>query len=125
MGGAVGKGAVHMRMFVDPPAIYLCRQTMDFRKSINGLALIVEQSMARNPFDAALYLFTNRARDKMKILYWDATGFALWYKRLERNRFKWPCKNNTECMELNEQQLQWLLGGFDIIGHAPFFLSAA
>lgn len=125
MGRAIGKGSVRMRMFVEPPAIYLCRQAVDFRKSINGLALIVEQSMERNPFDEALYLFTNRARDKIKILYWDTTGFALWYKRLERNRFKWPCKNSTEYMELNGQQLQWLLGGFDIVGHAPFFHSAA
>jgi transposase len=113
-----------MKMFVDPPAIFLHRDGVDFRKSINGLSLIIEHELGLDAMNSALYLFVNRAKTKIKILYWDITGFALWYKRLERNRFKWPSKNSTELLELSNIQLEWLLGGYDIIGHAPFILSA-
>ena len=66
-----------MKMFVDPPPIYLYRDIVDFRKSINGLALVVEQELERSAFEPALFLFCNRARDKLKILHWDSTGFGL------------------------------------------------
>lgn len=105
--------------------IYLYRDAVDFRKSINGLATIVEQELARSPFDPGLFLFTNKNRDKLKLLYWDNTGFALWYKRLEKHRFKWPRKNNTLEMALSEQQLCWLLDGYDVIGHQSLTFSRA
>jgi transposase len=114
-----------MRMFVDSGAIFLHRQPIDFRKSIQGLTLLVEQELLQDPFCGALYLFTNRARDKIKILYWDTTGFALFYKRLEKNRYKWPSNNGSNIMPLNDAQLQYLLAGFDIVGHTPFYLAAA
>ena len=95
------------------------RDAVDFRKSINGLALIVEQELGRTPFDATLFLFCNKNRDKLKALYWDKTGFALWYKRLEKNRFKWPRRIDAREMSLTDQQLQWLLDGYDVIGHQP------
>ena len=110
-----------MQCFVDPPIIYLYRGYVDFRKSINGLVAIVEQELNRSAFDSALYLFSNRAHDKVKILYWDTTGFALWYKRLEKHRFKWPKSDSGKLanqeLQIDEQQLHWLLSGYDIIGH--------
>lgn len=108
-----------MKMFVQPPEIFLHREVVDFRKSINGLAGIVEDELARDAYTGALFIFCNKARDKLKILYWDKTGFALWYKRLEKQKFKWPSKIATESLELNEQQLDWLLSGYDVIGHEP------
>ena len=75
-----------MKMFVGPAAIYLYRDVVDFRKSINGLIVVVEQQMQLSPFQDALFVFCNKKRDKVKILYWDRTGFALWYKRLEKHR---------------------------------------
>lgn len=105
--------------------IYLYRDAVDFRKSINGLAIIVEQDLARSPFDPGLFLFTNKNRDKLKLLYWDNTGFALWYKRLEKHRFKWPRKNDTLEMALSEQQLCWLLEGYDVIGHQSLIFNRA
>ncbi|MEZ8579182.1 IS66 family insertion sequence element accessory protein TnpB [Vibrio splendidus] len=66
-----------------PPAIYLYRDFVDFRKSINGLAAIIEGETELSLHTGALFLFTNKQRDKIKVLYWDETGFALWYKRLE------------------------------------------
>ncbi len=77
-----------MNGFVFPTNIYLYCQTVDFRKSINGLVLVIEQELGLNAFDPTLYVFGNKARDKIKCLYWDSTGFALWYKRLEKQRFK-------------------------------------
>jgi len=108
-----------MRMFVEPGTIYLHREAVDFRKSINGLTLIVEQEMQLSPFAPALFVFCNKNRDRIKVLYWDQTGFCLWYKRLEQEKFKWPRRTPAAILNLNEQQWQWLLSGYDIIGHAP------
>ena len=119
MVGAIVQGVVSMRMFVDPAQIYLHLNTVDFRKSINGLIVVVEQQLELSPFMDALFIFSNKKRDKLKILYWDKTGFALWYKRLEKQRFKWPRDDQLSRLVLSEQQLNWLLGGYDVIGHKP------
>ena len=62
----------------------------DMRKQINGLALLVQEQMELNPFEAALFVFCNRSRQLLKAVYWDRTGFCLWMKRLEKGRFRWP-----------------------------------
>ena len=111
-----------MKMFVEPPAIYLHKQPVDFRKSINGLSVIVEEQMQLPAFSGALFVFCNRQRDKIKVLYWDQTGFCLWYKRLEKDKFKWPKKMSGEVLTLSERQWHWLLEGLDIqkmTGHQP------
>ena len=100
-----------------PSTFFIYRSAVDFRKSINGLALIVEQELGLSPFDRALYLFTNKKRDKIKALYWDKTGFALWYKRLEEERYKWPRHGENSLLEISEPQLRFLLKGFSIVGH--------
>lgn len=94
--------------------IYLHRDRVDFRKSIDGLAAIVEQEMGMDVFGSHLFLFCNRQRTKMKVLYWDRTGFALWYKRLERERFIWPRKHESGVIRIDRQQLEWLLDGYDV-----------
>jgi transposase len=104
-------------MFSEPPSIYLYKPFVDFRKSINGLSVIVELEMNQPVMSGALFIFCNKAKDKLKILYWDKTGFALWYKRLEKDKFKWPSRINKASLELSEQQLTWLLEGYDVIGH--------
>lgn len=103
-----------MKMFVDVMQVYLHREPVDFRKSINGLSLLVEQQMALSPFSGALFVFCNRQRDKIKALYWDSTGFCLWYKRLEQAHFKWPACLTEDTLTLSEQQWHWLLAGVDI-----------
>ena len=118
MASPVDEGLV-MRMFVDTDSIYLHRDSVDFRKSINGLVMIVEQEMELSPFTPALFVFCNKNRDRVKVLYWDQTGFCLWYKRLEKEKFKWPRRHPTSMMTLSETQWQWLLSGYDIIGHEP------
>ena len=106
-----------MKMFVDSGAIYLHRDVVDFRKSINGLMVIVEQEMQISPFAPALFVFCNRNRDRLKVLYWDQTGFCLWYKRLEKEKFKWPRRHTASIMTLSEVQWDWLLSGYDVVGH--------
>ena len=112
-----------MEMFVEPNCIYLHRDIVDFRKSINGLSLIVEQELAMDIYSSAFFVFCNKQRDKLKILYWDRTGFALWYKRLEKQKFKWP-KHGEQTINLSGQQLKWLLSGYDIVGHQALYYHA-
>lgn len=107
-----------MKMFVDAPAIWLYPGHVDFRKSINGLALIIEQQAIHSPFDDALFVFCNRTRDKVKALYWDKTGFCLWYKRLEKDFFRWP-KLGQQAVRLTEEQWRWLLAGVDLAQMRP------
>jgi len=64
-------------------SIYLCTTATDMRKSFDGLSGLIRSEFQREPNDGSLFLFINRRRDRIKILYWEATGFALWYKRLE------------------------------------------
>ena len=106
-----------MKMFVDRGAIDLQRAVVDFRKSINGLMVIVEQEMQLSPFAPALFVFCNRNRDRLKVLYWDQTGFCLWYKRLEKEKFKWPRRYSASTMTLSETQWDWLLSDYDVVGH--------
>ncbi len=103
-----------MEMFRDVSEIYLHREPVDFRKAINGLSVIVEQAMSLSPFSGAVFVFTNRNRNKLKILYWDRSGFALWQKRLEKEKFKWPRRWSDDVVSLTETQLHWLLDGYDI-----------
>jgi len=113
-----------MKVGGDFSEIYLHRAPVDFRKSINGLVVIVEQEMQLSPFAEALFVFCNKSRDKLKALYWDKTGFCLWYKRLEKDKFKWPRKGQKAIANLSEQQWNWLLSGLDIQkmqGHKPLF----
>jgi transposase len=108
-----------MKMFRELPTVYLHCDPVDFRRAINGLVCIVEMQMEISPFEDALFMLCNKARDKLKIVYWDKTGFAMWYKRLDKNRFKWPSKINQSTLTLSEQQFHWLLDGYDVIGHQP------
>lgn len=93
--------------------IFLHRDPVDFRKAINGLSIIVEDHMPSSPFAPALFVFCNKSRHQLKVLYWDHTGFALWQKRLEKDKFKWPRKHSEPTLSLSHEQWQWLLQGVD------------
>ena len=108
-----------MRPSNDLPAVYLCRDVVDFRKGINGLSILVEEAMLKNPFSEQLFVFCNRRRDRVKILYWERSGFCMWQKRLEKARFKWPRKVESEVITLSGQQLNWLLDGYDVMRFKP------
>lgn len=95
-------------------AIYLHREFVDFRKSIDGLTGFVAE-LKIDIFKPHLFVFCSRDRAKLKILYWDRTGFAIWYKRLERERFFWP-KNfsSDDVVTIDSEKLRWLLDGMDV-----------
>jgi len=102
-----------MMHFEDVP-VYLHRAPVDFRKAINGLSIIVDNAMQVSIFDIGLFVFCNKKRDKLKVLYWDSTGFCLWHKRLEKDKFIWPRKHADEVLNWNIEQLNWLLRGFNV-----------
>jgi len=108
-----------MNWFSHVSLIYLHRDPVDFRKSINGLSLIVEEGMNLSPYGNAIFVFCNKNRDKLKILCWDNTGFVLWYKRLEKAKFKWPRKDVSDVIELTPEELDWLLRGLNIQSLKP------
>ena len=103
----------------DDVDVYLCREVVDMRKSINGLSILVEQALGLDPFAPKLFVFCNRKRDKLKILYWERTGFVLWYKRLEKNRFAWPLSGDEAVVTLSGRELNWLLDGIDVFAMHP------
>lgn len=84
------------------------------RKSIDGLAIIVQMSFKLDPFSHAIFVFCNSKRDKIKLLYWQNNGFWLYYRRLERGRFKWPDHLEDKVMPITERELRWILDGLDI-----------
>jgi transposase len=94
-------------------AVYLHQGAVDFRKSINGLASVVEHGLGLDAFAGALFVFANRRRDRIKILGWDVNGFWLLHKRLEKDRFVWP-RGELGVVTLSVEQLHWLLKGIDI-----------
>ena len=103
----------YLRPALAMPRIYLYRDSVDFRKSYRGLAAIVEQELGHNPFDGGLYAFTNRQRNKVKLLMWEDNGFVLYYKALAEEKFRWP-RPEDEVMPLTGEQINWLLDGYDI-----------
>ncbi len=108
-----------MRPSNDLLAVYLCRDIVDFRKGINGLAILIEEVLQLDPFSERLFVFCNRKRNKIKILYWELSGFCMWQKRLEKARCKWPRKVASEVIALTGQQLNWLLDGYDVMRFKP------
>jgi transposase len=108
-----------MMNFDSSPKVFLHKAPVDFRKQINGLSLIVQDGLNLDPFMESLFVFINRERSRIKILYWQRNGFCLWQKRLEKDRFIWPKNENGEAIIITTQELQWLLDGFNIWQHPP------
>ena len=102
---------------INTAQVYLYAEPVDMRKSIDGLSILVEQEMSLSPMSRALFVFCNRGRDKIKLLCWEKNGFIVWYKRLEKQRFRWSKVGET--LSLTGQELNWLLDGFDIFNNQP------
>ena len=106
-------------------AVYVCVSPVDMRKQAATLALIVEQTLKRNIFEPALYIFSNERRDRIKIVYWQRNGLCLWSKRLEgRDRFIFPRQIEGETVMIRGARLEELLEGFDVWrqGHREIFM---
>jgi transposase len=95
--------------------IYLCTSTTDMRKGFDTLAAVVREFLGQDPLSGHLFLFVGRARDRLKILYWDADGYALWYKRLEEGTFRLPrVPEGTAGVEIKASELAMMLEGIDL-----------
>ena len=98
--------------------IYLYKPFVDMRCQINGLSAIVEGAMQLSPDANRLFVFTNKRKKILKLLYWNGSGFALWMTRLEKDVFKWP-RASAAIFPLNSRELGLLLDGIDISKQKP------
>jgi transposase len=98
-----------------PPTvrIFLCAAATDMRKGFDSLAHLVQSSMALDPLSGHLYVFRSRRGDRIKILYWDRDGYAMWYKRLERGCFRFPAGDGVTA-EVRSADLAMILEGIDL-----------
>ena len=95
--------------------IYLSTAPTDMRKGFDSLAALVKDSFGEDPLSGHLFLFVGRAKDRLKILYWDADGFALLYKRLEEGTFRMPRAGLDDVsVELKASELAMMLEGIDL-----------
>lgn len=93
--------------------IYIATGYTDMRKSIDGLATVVQEQFNLDPFKSALFLFCGKKCDCLKALLWEGDGFVLLYKRLENGRFQLP-RTEIECCPISQQEFRWLMEGLHI-----------
>lgn len=94
--------------------IYLCLKAVDMRKSIGGLSAMAQEVLEADWSKAQLFIFSNRRRNLMKIIYFDSSGFALWMKRLEEGKFPWPREVQGDRVEIGAEDLKMLLSGINV-----------
>jgi len=94
--------------------VYLACGATDLRKSIDGLAAIVQECYGGDPFSESIYVFCNKGRDRLKILRWQRNGFWLYIRRLEDGRFRWPADGEAETLEVGARELGWILEGLSL-----------
>jgi transposase len=95
--------------------IYLATAPTDMRKGFDTLAALVKDFLGQDPLSGHMFLFIGRGKDRLKILYWDSDGFALWYKRLEEGKFRLPATREEDAsVQLKASELAMLLEGIDL-----------
>jgi transposase len=94
--------------------VFLAAGDTDLRRGVDSLAVLVQGRLGGNPLSGHLFVFCNRRRNTIKILFWDRNGFWLLSKRLERDRFRWP-RTVAEVSEVGIRELGWLLEGLDLL----------
>jgi transposase len=103
-----------------PSRIFVCTQPADMRRSFDGLAALVEQHLGCDPLSGDLFVFRSKRGDRVKLLYWNDDGYALWYKRLEEGTFPWPVADGTRTpvgahgLTLRPAELAMLLDGIEL-----------
>lgn len=102
-------------MWLVSPAvrIFLARTYADMRKSFDGLTALVRADFPADPLSGHLFVFVGKRADRLKILYWDRTGQAIWYKKLERGRFHLPA-GDERVVEMDASRLTMILEGIDL-----------
>jgi transposase len=92
--------------------VFMAVAPIDMRRSFDGLCAAVIETLQANPLDGHLFLFRGKRSDRIKALIWDRNGLAIWYKRLEKGRYRWPTRDAVS-IEITEQELSLLLDGVD------------
>jgi len=103
-----------MKSIFDFENLYIHRLPVDMRKSINGLSVIVQDEMKLDLRTSSIFIFWNRRRTHMKILYFDRSGFALWLKRLEESKFSWPKNIEDDVIRIDPKDMELLLEGVNV-----------
>lgn len=106
-------------MIALPPQIrvFLYRLPTDMRKSFNGLVALTESALKQDPLSGSLFVFVNRRRDRIKILYWGQTGFCIWYQQLQKGTYQLPGEDvlkEQQTLEVTRSQLSLILDGIDL-----------
>ena len=110
-------GGIHGIRGIRGIRVYLSRQRADMRRSFDGLASMVDQQLDRDPLSGNLFVFRNKRGDRVKILYWNGDGYALWYKRLESGVFVFEVPGDTSesvAVNIRASDLAMLLDGVDL-----------
>ena len=95
--------------------IFIALHATDMRKGFDGLSGLVSDTLKQDPLSGALFLFVNRRRDRMKVLYWDGDGLAIWYRRLEQGTFQIPASSDQlNAIEIRSDEFTMLLRGLDL-----------
>ena len=103
-----------MLTFSATQRIYLAVEPVDMRKQFNGLWTLAAQKLHEDPFSGALFVFVNKGRDRVKILFWDGTGLCLFSKRIDQGGFTWPRLTEPDkTIALSPGQLAMLIEGID------------
>jgi transposase len=98
-----------------PVRIFLCTEHADLRRSFDGLAHLVRSFLGADPLSGHLFVFRNKRGDRLKLLYWDSDGLAIWYKRLEQGSFRFPTpKDAGHGVEIRAADLTMILDGVDL-----------
>jgi transposase len=105
-----------MLSFTGALKVYAAMEPQDMRKSFNGLSAVVQEHLKADPYQGALYLFTNKRRNRLKILFWDGTGLWVAAKRLEEGRFSWPqpSQSGQKRLSLTPEALTLITDGIDL-----------
>jgi len=97
--------------------VFLYRVPTDMRKSFHGLIALTESALKQDPLSGSLFVFFNRRRDRIKILYWGQTGFCIWYQQLQQGTYQLPSEDalkGQETVEVTRSQLSLILDGIDL-----------
>jgi transposase len=94
--------------------IYIALDAVDMRKGFDGLYGLVRDRLGQNPQSGHLFLFSNRARTRLKALVWDGSGLWVCAKRLERGRFGWPAEMGSRSVTMRPEELAMLINGMDL-----------
>jgi transposase len=100
--------------------VLIHREPVDMRRGINGLCELVAAENMGDLMKPHLFVFCGKRRHSIKVLYFDKSGFAMWQKKLEKDRFHWPRKFLEDVVHLTAEQFEWLLDGYDVWKMKPF-----